>query len=199
MKQERFTSFSQYYEEKKQKKEISDASFAFIVPGVVLAAVFLIRAHASRGAVEALSIAAAVCGLALVVLGVFFPKQMVPASKKVSAFFNKIGTFLLRVLLVPVYFVMFITTFWYAKIKKKEYGFAQWDAAPEPRSTYFVSDETIALDQRKTFRVIGSIFAGLAARKLWLLLPLILLLLLIGLLFFFVSSSTVFSFIYTFV
>ena len=199
MKQEHYTSFSEYYNEKRQKKDISNASVSFIVPGFVLASVFLIRALSSRGAAEALSIAAAVFGLVLVVLGVIVPKRMIPAQKKAADVFNRIGTFLLRVLLVPVYFVTFITTFWYAKIRKKEYGFAQWESAPEIRGTYFVKGETAALDQRKSFRVIGSIFSGLAARKFYLLLPLIVVLLLIGLLFFFVSSSTVFSFIYTFV
>jgi|GEM_PF-3404197 len=192
-------SFSQYYDEKKLKREISNASISLIVPGIVLATVSLMRYFVSEGFSEAISVFAVVFGLVLVVLGTFFPRYMLPVTKKLYRLFNKLGVVILKALLIPVYIVTYITTFWYAKRKNREYLFVKWDGEPSAGETYFKKEDGAKLNEGKSFRVIGSIFSGISVHKMYILLPLIIVLLLIGLLFFFISSSAVFSFIYTFV
>ena len=191
--------FSLAYDAKKLTKDISDASLGLIVPGLALAALFGVRAIASEGIGEGLCIAAAVFGLVCVALGTFVPRLLVPVMKKVFAFFNRVGLILLRALLLPVYFLTYLFTFPFAKNKKDAYHFAAWEGAAQPQTTYFTDTVDGSLNQRKSLRVLGSIFSGIAAHKMYVLIPLIVILLLIGLLFFFLSSSTVFSFIYTFV
>ena len=153
----------------------------------------------SEGFAEIFSIAAAVCGLVLIALGTFLPQLLRPVTKKVFSFCNKIGLVILKALLLPVYFITFLFTFPFAKNKKAGYSFARWDGAAPGNATFFSKPEDGVLNQRKGLRVIGSIFSGIAAHKMYFLIPLIVVLLLIGLLFFFLSSSAVFSFIYTFV
>ena len=193
------TSFSRYYDAKNLKKEISNASIGLIIPGTALALIALMKSFVCEGFAWIVCIAAAVCGLALIILGTFFPQRMLPVTKKLSAFLNKIGVFILRALLVPIYLLTYITTFWYAKKKNREYAFIKWEEAPPVQPSFFEKEVAATIDERKAFGVVGSIFADLSAHKAYILLPMVLVLLLIGLLFFFISSSTVFSFIYTFV
>ena len=198
-RKETAASFSLAYDAKKQRKDISDTSFALILPGAALALIFGLRAIVSEGFAEIFSIAAAVCGLVLIALGTFLPQLLRPVTKKVFSFFNRIGLVILKALLLPVYFITFLFTFPFAKNKKAGYSFARWDGAAPGNATFFSKPEDGVLNQRKGLRVIGSIFSGIAAHKMYFLIPLIVVLLLIGLLFFFLSSSAVFSFIYTFV
>ncbi|MBQ7638225.1 MAG: hypothetical protein IJS90_04930 [Clostridia bacterium] len=199
MKQKNRTSFSQYYDEKSLKKEISDASIALIVMGFILIFAAFLRWLVSVGFAQILSAAAIALGFALIVIGAFFTKNVLPVTRKVFAIFNKIGAFVIRGLLAPVYALTYITTFWYAGIKRRDYQFFEWDGSPPAESTFFEKENAAILNKKRAFGVIGSIFSGISSHKIYILFPLVIILLLIGLVFFFISSSTVFSFIYTFV
>ena len=192
-------SFSGYYDEKTLRKDISNASLSLMIPGLVLAAVFTLKAIVSVGFWEKFSIAIALLGLLAVLLGVVIPRRMIPVTKKLSGFFNRVGVVLIKVLLIPVYCITFLTSFWYAKIKRRDYRFASWEDRRPVQTSFFATESESLVSRKRGFTVIGSILSGISAHKMYILLPLIFVLLVVGLLFFFVSSSTVFSFIYTFV
>lgn len=199
MKRKDNVPFSRDYDERSLRKEISNASLSLMIPGLIVSVVFALRAIVSMGFSEKFSIAMAVLGLLAVLLGVAVPRRMIPVTKKLSGFFNRVGVVLIKVLLIPVYCITFLTSFWYAKIKRRDYRFASWEDRRPVQTTFFEQESESLVSRKRGFMVIGSILSGISAHKMYILLPLILVLLVVGLLFFFVSSSTVFSFIYTFV
>ena len=199
MRKDNKTLFSQYYSWNKRRKEIRDTSLSLIIGGFVVTALSLLKMIVNEGIVAAISMAAAIVGVALIVAGTVFPQQMVPVTKQFSAVFNRIGVIVIKALLIPIYIFTFITTFWYVGIKKKAYRFERWEHEPPVQKTFFEKSNALQVRSKKAYAVIGSIFSEIAAHKMYILVPLIIVLLVVGLLFFFVSSSSVFSFIYTFI
>lgn len=200
MRKDKKTLFSQYYHQKKQKREMINASLSLIIGGFFITAFFLIKMIVSVGVTEKVSIAAMLFGVVLIVLGTAIPHKIVPVVQGISLLFNKIGSVVIKVLLIPIYIFTFLTTFWFLRSKKKAYRFETWESSPPLiPNTYFEKGITQQVHSQKTYAVIGSIFSEISAHKMYILLPLVVILLVLGLIFFFVSSSTVFSFIYTFI
>lgn len=192
-------TFSAEHAQRKRRKELSDASAAAIVFGTALTLVSLVRSFVSVGVLETAGIGAAICGVAAVLLGTFFPQLLLPVFQKLRSAFNRLGVWILRMILIPVYLLTCACTFLFLRRRKDDYSFESWRDLPPKKNSFFEKPGQTSLNEGKRFLVIGRVFAGISAHKAYFLVPLILLLLLIGLLFFFVSSSTVFSFIYTFV
>lgn len=200
MRKDKKTLFSQYYYKKKQKREILNASVSLIIGGFFITGFFLIKMIVSVGVTETISFAAMLFGVVLIVLGTVIPHKTVPAVQGISRLFNRIGSVVIKALLIPIYVLTFLTTFWFLRSKKKAYRFETWENSPPMiPDTYFEKGITQQVHSQKTYAVLGSIFSEISAHKMYILLPLVVILLVLGLIFFFVSSSSVFSFIYTFI
>ncbi len=199
MKKNRQMLFSKIYDEKKRKKEISNASFSLIIPGTILSVLFFTKAIVSTGFVETINMIVFILGIILIITGAAIPNRLVPFTSVFSRFFNAVGVVILKAILVPVYLLTSFLTFWYATIIRRKFRFEKWKISKQTVATYFVKEKQALTGSKSRYSVIGSIFAELASRKLFILLPLLILLLVLGLLFFFISSSSVFSFIYSFI
>ena len=199
MKKKNDILFSEYYDAVHLKKRISESSLTLIIPGFIIAVLAAVKAIAYTGFPEIISIAAAVCGVIMILLGTVAPRRMIPVTEKLSGALNKLGAGIIRIILIPVYIILFITSFPFVKAGRRNHHFSRWQGSPPSGETFFEKEQAGFDDSKSRFKIIGSIVSGLSAHAAAFLLPVVFILLLLGLLFFFISSSTVFSFIYTFI
>jgi hypothetical protein len=191
--------FSDYYDSVKLKKRISDCSLTLIIPGFIIAAGAAVKAIAATGIAEKIFIAAVICAVIMILLGTIAPRRMIPVTEKMSAVLNKVGAGIIRIILIPVYILLFITSFLFVKSGRRSHRFSRWQTDPPTAETFFEKEHEDLINSKSGFGVIGSIVSAVSSHRMYFLLPVIFILILLGLLFFFVSSSTVFSFIYTFI
>ena len=191
-------SFSKTYDLNKNRKDISNASLAFIIPGFVLFLVFTLKGLVSVNLEMYIYYTLSGVSFILILLGTLFPKHLIPITTFLSNITNKIAVYIIKLALVLVYLLMFVFTFVFSNVYARNYQFIKWENDAPMQSTYFVKEKSIAPNNKKYFFVLSNIISGLLTYKLFFLIPFVFILLLIGLVFFFVTSSTVFSFIYTF-
>ena len=192
-------TFGQWRRNENRKKEVNEASWFGLISGLIIMAVCGLQAICSDGFLKLLFAILATIGLILFLLGGFNAPMLIPLAKSFRKAANFIGTWILRIILLPIYLILFIFSVFGKKSTSEKYEFYSWDDSGNVPDTSFLPYEHI---QSKSHRsallgTLNSIFFVFAKNKQYILIPLVILLLILGLVFFFLSSSSVFAFVYT--
>ena len=194
-----FSTFSEYYEYNKLRKEIGTAGLFLCLLCMVMASVFFVRGLASVGVQEVLSYAFAGFFLAILLIYLLFPAQLFRFLDKLRPVTNQVGKYLLRVILLPVYLLLCLFSLPFLGKQRKKYRFAAWKEAAPAADSYFSADtqNTFQSSSSGRFRFLTGLVGAMAEKQQYFLFPVLLLLLLLGLFFYFISSSSILGFIYT--
>lgn len=200
MKKSDNMTFGQWREYENSRKQINEASWFGLITGLVLTLFFGYKSFWYDNTIIIIVFRSlAVLSIYLFVLGGFFPHMLFSVTEKVKKIANYIGKFILKIILVPIYAILFIVSLFFKKKTSKRYEFYSWDStddAPEPKYSDYESVE-IKPHRSSMLGTLNRIIYVFAKNKLYFLLPLVLFLLVLGLIFFFLSSSSVFGFVYT--
>ena len=101
-----FASFSDYYDYSRLRKEIGTTGLFLCLFCVVLAIVFFVRGLAAVGAQEILSYAFAGFFLLVLLAYLLFPVKLFQFLWKLRPFTDRVGKYLLRAILLPVYLLL---------------------------------------------------------------------------------------------
>ena len=194
-----FSTFSEYYEYNKLRKEIGTTGLFLCLLCMVLAAVFFVRGLAAVGAQEILSYAFAGFFLVILLIYLLFPVQLFRFLWKLRPVTDRVGKYLLRAVLLPVYLLLCLFSLPFVGKQRKKYRFAAWKEAAPAAGSYFSADTQNAFQSSSSgrFRFLTGLVGAMAEKQQYFLFPVLLLLLLLGLFFYFISSSSILGFIYT--
>lgn len=194
-----FASFSEYYDDRKLRKEVGTTGLFLCLFCVVLAAVFFVRGLAAVGAQEVLSYMASCFFLLILLIYLLFPAALFRFLWKLRPMTDCIGKYLLRLFLLPVYLVLCLFSLPFVGRQRKKYQFAYWKEAAAPSDTYFSADTQNVFRSSSSgrFRLLTSLLGVMAEKRQFFLFPVLLVLLLLGLFFYFISSSSILGFVYT--
>ncbi len=194
-----FASFSEYYDDRKLRKEVGTTGLFLCLFCVVLAAVFFVRGLAAVGAQEALSYAASCSFLLILLIYLLFPASLFRFLWKLRPVTDCIGKYLLRLILLPVYLVLCLFSLPFVGRQRKKYQFASWKEPAASADTYYSADTQNVFRSSSSgrFRFLTSLLGVMAEKRQFFLFPVLLVLLLLGLFFYFISSSSILGFVYT--
>lgn len=192
-------TFGQWRRNENRKKEVNEASWFGLITGLILSAVFGLRAICSTGLLKTIFLIPTAIGFILFLLGGFNAPMLIPLSKAFRKAASSIGTFILRIILLPVYLMLLIFSLFGKKSTAKKYEFFSWDTYNNAPETSFLPYEYVQSKPHRSalLGTLNSIFFVFAKNKQFILIPLVIILLILGLVFFFLSSSSVFGFVYT--
>lgn len=193
------STFSDFYIRKSDQKAKTEASVFCIIFGLLLLFSFLLKALISIGFVEIISIVLAVFGAVIVFIGTFLPSLAISVLAPLKKVFSFIGTSVLRIILTPLFILMFVPYILMSKKAREKFGYHTWEEQAPEKTTYFSPDSknVAQSDNGKAFLTISSLFSAFSAIKMKILIPIVVILILLGLLFFFIASNPVLGFIYT--
>lgn len=194
-----FANFSEYYEYKKLRREIGTTGLFLCLFCMVLAAVFFVRGLAAVGAQEVLSYAFCAFFLLILLIYLLFPTALFRFLWKLRPVTDRIGKYLLRVILLPVYLLLCLFSLPFVGRQRKKYPFAAWKEPAPATGSYFTADTQNVFRRSSSgrFRFLTGLVGAMAEKQQFFLFPVLLILLLLGLFFYFVSSSSILGFIYT--
>lgn len=194
-----FASFSEYYDNRKLKKEIGKTGLFLCLLCAVLAAVFFVRGLAAVGAQEILSYCFAAFFAGILVIYVCFPVALFRFVWKLRPVTDTVGKYILRLILIPVYLLLCLVSLPFAGRHRKNYQFASWEKEAPAADSYYTDDTQNVFGESAsgTFRFLTSLLEATAKNGQYFLFPILILLLLLGLFFYFISSSSILGFIYT--
>ena len=194
-----FSSFSEYYEYNKLRKEIGTAGLFLCLLCMVMTSVFFVRGLATVGVQEVLSYAFAGFFLVILLIYLLFPVPLFRFLERLRPVTDRVGKYLLRVILFPVYLLLCLFSLPFVGKQRKKYQFAAWKEAPPAADSYFSADTQNAFQRSSSgrFRFLTGLVGAMAEKQQFFLFPVLLILLLLGLFFYFISSSSVLGFIYT--
>lgn len=192
-------TFGQWRRNENRKKEVNEASWFGLLAGLILTAVFGLRAICSTGLLKTIFMIPTVIGFVLFLLGGFNAPMLIPLSKSFRKAASFVGTFLLRVILLPIYLILFVFSLFGKKRIAKKYEFYSWNSSDSaPEASFLPYEHILSKPHRSALLgTLNSIFFVFAKNKQYILIPLVIILLMLGLVFFFLSSSSVFGFVYT--
>ena len=191
-------SFSRYISDINLKQDVNIYSSVETCSGVVLFLIGTIQAICHVGFVEILFIIMAVCGVLLFSIGTFMPLLFKPVLEMLGKVGTFLGGYLLRMLMLPVYALLFVVAFIFAGREQKHYEFNVWhspDLAPNPRFLPYVQSDFTKKRHKSIIGTVGNVMRQFSGNAV--LLPVVLILLMIGMVFFFISAHSVFVFVYT--
>lgn len=194
-----FASFSDYYDYSKLRKEIGTTGLFLCLFCVVPAIVFFVRGLAAVGAQEILSYVFAGFFLLVLLAYLLFPVKLFQFLWKLRPFTDRVGKYLLRAILLPVYLLFCLFSLPFVGRQRKKYRFAAWTEQAAPEASYYGEDTQNVFQAGSSgrFRFLTSLVGAMAEKQQFFLFPVLLLLLLLGLFFYFISSSSILGFIYT--
>ena len=194
-----FESFSDYYDYNKLRKEIGTTGLFLCLFCVVLAAVFCVQGIAAVGVQAVLSYTASCFFLLILLVYLLFPAALFRFLWKLRPVTDRIGKYLLRLILLPVYLVLCLFSLPFVGRQRKKYRFASWKEPAAPADTYYSADTQNVFQSSSSgrFRFLTSLLGAMAEKRQFFLFPVLLVLLLLGLFFYFISSSSILGFVYT--
>ena len=194
-----FSCFPEFYEYNQLRREIGTAGLFLCLLCMVFASVFFVRGLAAVGAQEVFSYAFAGFFLVILLIYLLFPVQLFRFLWKLRPITDRVGKYLLRVILLPVYLLLCLFSLPFVGKQRKKYRFATWKEAAPAADSYFSADTQNAFQSSSSgrFRFLTGLVGAMAEKQQFFLFPVLLLLLLLGLFFYFISSSSILGFIYT--
>ncbi|MBO5410304.1 MAG: hypothetical protein J6A60_03485 [Clostridia bacterium] len=187
-------TFSEEYDRRSRARLINDCSWFGIVWGIVLLLAAAYHAICTEGVVNIICKAIAVLGILLLVAGVAAPLILQKVTHAIRAVFSAFGGVVLKIFLLPVYFVMTVINAFTRKKFSAKFGFGDFEKSKLADTAYC----DFNADGRKTSKhTVIDVLGLFVSNGMYFLVPVILVLLFVGAVMFFASSSSVFSFVYT--
>lgn len=191
-------SFKEWHKNYSECRIINECSWFGIIFGICLSSFSAYQSLCTIGVICLAFRLLAVVGLVLIFLGGFLPLKLKKVAQLLKNTFSHVGGIVLKVFLIPVYFVIvFINIFKYKKYSKK-FNFIQWSEGDTVNSTYCDYNDTIKKQSKNVVMdIINAVFFVFINKKMYVFIPIVVILLTLGLVMFFASSNAVFSFVYT--
>ena len=199
MQKNKAVSFGEWKDRTQLKNTVNECSLFGLFAGTALFFGCGYRALCEIGVRETLFFAGAVIGLILIVIGGFFPLVLRFPLKLLKKGTHFLGTQLLRLLMLPVFLILWCMSVFTKKKAGKKYPFTRWsgdDNAPETSYSPY-AEQKYKTSGAAVFSVVNNLLLFLSRNRFFFLIPILILLVLLGLAFFFASSQAVFTFIYT--
>ncbi len=190
--------FKELYKNYIESRAVNECSWFGIISGICLSSFSAYQSLCTTGVVCIIFKVLAFLGLILIFLGGFLPLKLKKTAQLFKNTFSLVGGIVLKVFLIPVYFVItFINAFKYKKYSNK-FNFIQWSEGDIVNSTYYDYNDTIKKRNKNVvIDIINAVFFVFLNKKMYVVIPIVVILLTLGLVMFFASSNAVFSFVYT--
>lgn len=191
-------TFKEQYEHTIKVRKANENSWFGIIFGIIISAFSAYQSLCTIGIVSVLFNVLAAMGLIMIILGSFFPASLsvfIKIARKTGAV---LGNIVLKIMIIPVYFLMALVNVITNKRYSEKFEFARWDNSEKYESSF---NDHIELKHKSgrfiTVDIINSIIDFFVVNKTFIIIPIVVLLLILGLIVFFASSNVVFSFVYT--
>lgn len=191
-------TFKQWHEAYIERNTINECSWFGIVIGLLLCSICGFKSLCTTDIDCVIYSILATIGLILFLIGGFAPLKLKKTSSFTKKTFSFIGHIILKLLILPVYFILTTINIFINRKYSEKFGFVKWNEAPTKTYGYH---HYITSERKKkkniVFDIMNSVFSVLAKNKMYVLIPIVVILMIFGLIMFFASSNAVFSFVYT--
>lgn len=181
-----------------EKKETNACSITGLIAGALLCLVSGYNALCAFQTAKIIYTVIAAAGVLLFLCAAFAPSLLAVPVKYLGKFGNRIGMFIIRIILLPAYILIILFSLLFGKKARKRYEFRLWNNENDMPVPSFVETEQKSEQKKNTlFGTLNRLSVIFSGNGMTYLVPVVIFLIIIGLVFFFLSANSVFVFIYT--